>query len=337
MNEVNFSTSSTRRQFLAGALTSAGSLALAGNAMSTQKKYAPRIVCNMWYWTQLFSTPFQYISSSTHPLKAPPGKELVKSTGGYEWSDEQWYTALSDAQWAGYRRIEMVTTTVRFRPMEFILPLLKQYGLIINHIYYGGGLYPKEAAEKTIAGTIEEFDRCKPLKSQECLFDSWGAQSDEDLRTYYRSLDRIGREAADRGMKLCIHNHENPMRDNAKEWRGVLQNTDPALVSMCLDMDWAWQAGTDPFPLLYEAGDKGRLGGVHMRTQRDKLTDQTMEDGGDINFHKVADYLKKIEYDGILVEETEWMQDTKVTRSARENKMIARKWCEKVFGVSAKE
>jgi inosose dehydratase len=221
--------------------------------------------------------------------------------------------------------------------MEFILPLLKQYNLMIDHIYYGGGLYPTDVAEQTIAGTIEEFDRCRPLKSPECLFDSWGARSDEDFKTHCRSLDRLGREAADRGMKLCLHNHENPMADNAREWWKVLRNTDPALVFMCLDMDWAYQAGTDPFPLLYEAGDAGRLGAVHMRTQHDKISDQTMEDGGDIDYHKVADYLKKIKFDGALVEETARMQDTKVTRSARENKQLARIWCEKVFGVSARD
>jgi hypothetical protein len=37
-----------------------------------------------------------------------------------------------------------------------------------------------------------------------------------------------------------------------------------------------------------------------------------------------------------VVEETEWMEETKVTRSARENKKLARIWCEKAFGVSAK-
>ena len=99
-------------------------------------------------------------------------------------------------------------------------------------------------------------------------------------------------------MKLCVHNHQGPMRYGAKEWLGVVDNTDPALVSMCLDLDWTWQAGTDPFPLLYKAGDKGRLGALHMRTQHGMVTDQTMEDGGDIDFHKVADYLRKIEFDG---------------------------------------
>jgi hypothetical protein len=29
-----------------------------------------------------------------------------------------------------------------------------------------------------------------------------------------------------------------------------------------------------------------------MRTQHKKIADQTMEDGGDIDFHKVAAYLK---------------------------------------------
>ena len=72
-----------------------------------------------------------------------------------------------------------------------------------------------------------------------------------------------------------------------------------------------------------------------MRTQQNKTADQSMEDGGDIDFHKVAAYLKKIQFNGAVVEETEWMKKTKVTRTARENKKVARIWCEKVFGVSA--
>ncbi len=114
------------------------------------------------------------------------------------------------------------------------------------------------------------------------------------------------------------------MRYGAKEWIGVVNNTDPALVTMCLDLDWTWHAGTDPFPLLYMAGDKGRLGALHMRTQHKLITDQTMEDGGDIDFNKAAAYLRKIQFDGAVVEETEWMKETKVTRSARENKKLAR-------------
>ena len=335
---MEFFAETTRRQLLAG------TLALAGNALCAQKKYAPRIVCNTYYWVQLFSTPFRFISSRPDPLKAPPparepGQRPPQPTGGTIWTDEQWNTAFSDMQYAGYRRMELMSGTLMGKPIEDILALLNKYGLFVNHIWHSGPLYPAAARENTIARTVEVLERARPLKSPDFVFDPFGDRvplSDENARLQNEGLDRIGREVKDRGMKLSIHNHEGPMRYGAKEWLGVLRNTDPALVWMCLDLDWTYHAGTDPFPLLYEAGDKGRLGALHLRTQHKMITDQTMENGGDVDFHKAAAYLKKIRFDGALVEETEWMKETKVTRSPRENKRIARMWCEKVFAVSAK-
>ena len=63
----------TRRQLLAG------TLGLAGSSVSGQSKiYAPRIVCNMYYYVQLFSSPFRFISSHPDPLQtpAPAGMEV---------------------------------------------------------------------------------------------------------------------------------------------------------------------------------------------------------------------------------------------------------------------
>ena len=226
------------------------------------------------------------------------------------------------------------------KPIGDVQALLKQYGLVVNHLWHRRSAVSRGSRQrKPLPAAIEALERASPLNCPEFFFDPFGDRgplSDDDARMQNRGLDRIGRETKDRGMKLCVHNHEGPMRYDAKEWRGVVNNTDPALVSMCLDLDWTLHAGTDPLPLLYLAGDKGRLGAIHMRTQHKLITDQTMEDGGDIDFHKVADYLKKIQYDGPVVEETEWMKETKVTRSRRENKRVAREWCEKVFGVSAK-
>lgn len=334
MQKTGFPMAATRRQLLAG------SLGLAGIARAEQKKYAPRIVCNMFYWVQLFSTPFRYISSRPDPLKVPhpPPPPGPAPTGGLVWNDEQWNTALSDVKYAGYRRTEMMSRTVMAKPIEDVLALLKKYGLIVNHLWHDGPLYPAETGERTIAETVEILERSRPLKAPDFFFDPFrdrGPLSAEEARMQNRGLDRIGREARDRGMRLCVHNHEGPMRYGAKEWLGVLSHTDPALVTMCLDLDWTLHAGTDPVPLLYRAGDKGRLDAIHMRTQHKLITDQTMEDGGDIDFHKVAAYLKKIAFDGALVEETEWMKETKVTRSPRENKKVARIWCEEVFGVTA--
>jgi sugar phosphate isomerase/epimerase len=336
MTQSDFSFITTRRQLLAG------TLALAAGPLYAQKKYSPRIVCNVFHWVQLFSTPFRYVSSNPDPLKAsPPSPQAAQAqpTGGIVWTDAQWHQALSDVQYAGYRRMEMISQTVMAKPVEDVLALLEQYGLVVDHIWHPGPLYPAAAQEKTIRTSIEAMEWSKPLQCREFFFDPFGDRgplSDDEARMQNRGLDRIGREAKDRGMKMCVHNHEGPMRYGAKEWRGVLSHTDPALVFMCLDLDWTLHAGTDPFPLLYLAGDQGRLGAIHVRTQHKLITDQTMEDGGDIDFHKVAAYLKKIQFDGPAVEETAWMKETKVSRSSRENKRVAREWCEKVFGVSAK-
>lgn len=322
----------SRRQLLAG------TLAFTGNAVWAQKRYAPRLVCNTYYWNQAYSTPFRYIAARPDPLQGPQ-PPLPVATGGNVWTTEQWHTVCSDLKYAGYRRMELTDVTFLGTPIEISMAALNEYGIIIDHIWHSGPLYPAEVAEKTIASTTEMLDRAKPLKSP-CLFhDPFGDRgpiSDENARLQNRGLERIGRILKDRGMKLYVHNHQGPMRYGAKEWWGVVDNTDPALVSMCLDLDWTWQAGTDPFPLLYRAGDRGRIGALHLRTQHKMISDETMEEGGDIDFYKVADYLRKIRFDGILVEETEPMKKTKITRPLREDKRLARIWCERVFGVSAK-
>jgi sugar phosphate isomerase/epimerase len=319
-----------------------GTLGSAVHALGAGRKYAPLIVCNTYYWNQLFSTPYRFITAKPDPLIPNPDDKsrLVVSTGGTVWTDQEWNTALSDVQYAGYRRIEVLAQTLLAKPVEDLVGLLDKYGVIVNHIWHKGGLYPKDVAERTMEQTKAVLDTGSRLKTQYLFFDPFGDRgplSAENAREQNRGLDRIGREAKKHGMKLCMHNHQGPMRYGAKEWLGVLHDTDPDLVWICLDMDWTWQAGTDPFPLLYEAGDSGRLAALHLRTQRQRIADETMQDGGDIDYRKCARYLKKIRFDGVLVEETEWMKETKVTRPPRENKRIARMWCEKVFDASAKK
>src|SRR5689334_10161510 len=173
MNERNSSVALTRRRMIAG------SLMMAGAAQSAAaKKYAPRIVCNMYYYVQLFSTPFRFISSHPDPLKAsqPPVRPPAgqNPTGGMVWSREQWYTAFSDVQDAGYRRLEMMSATVLAKPIPEIQALLEQYGLMLNHVWHSGRLYPADAADTTISKTIELLDYVKPLKPPEFFFDPFG-------------------------------------------------------------------------------------------------------------------------------------------------------------------
>jgi len=203
MNRTDFSLPGTRRQLLAGAL------ALAGNNTFAQKKYAPRIVLQHVLLGTVVLDSVSLHCFETGPLKLPqparqPGQQPARQApaGGIVWTDEQWNTALSDVQYAGYRRMELLSDTVMGKPAEDILALLNKYGLLVNHVWQGGPLYPAPVAEKTIARVVEVLERSRPLKSPEYFFDPFGDRgplSDEDARTQNRSLDRIGREAKDAG------------------------------------------------------------------------------------------------------------------------------------------
>ena len=110
----------------------AGAVASASAAVCAQKKYKPRIVCNMYYWVQLFSTPYRYIASHPDPLKnSDRSKPLSQPApkGGMVWTEEQWNSAFADVQYAGYSRMEMLSGTVLAKPVEDIKALLAKYGL----------------------------------------------------------------------------------------------------------------------------------------------------------------------------------------------------------------
>ena len=97
------------------------------------------------------------------------------------WTDEQWNSVCSDMQYAGYRRMELTDATFLGTPIEVIQAALDKYGVLVDHIWHSGPLYPSQVAEKTIASTIEMLDRAKPLKSP-CLFHRSIRRPGPDLR-----------------------------------------------------------------------------------------------------------------------------------------------------------
>jgi sugar phosphate isomerase/epimerase len=54
---------------------------------------------------------------------------------------------------------------------------------------------------------------------------------------------------------------------------------------------------------------------------------------GDIDYQKVADYLRKISFNGYLVVELAYERGTQITRSLDEDLRLSRLYTEKVFGL----
>jgi sugar phosphate isomerase/epimerase len=297
----------TRRELLAGAAVSLPIPSGAANA-----KYDPRLVANTYIWVQ-----------------------QIQKTGRAP--ADVWAEAFPAIRRAGYRRVELMAPSLRPPLAGQTASLLGEYGLLLNDIYNGVSLHTPEAAGKSLEESLQVADAARALGTRIFLADlnpkaNRERKSGEELANEARYLDEFGRELRSRGMELHLHNHDDPMRDGAREWRYVLRNTDPGLVSFCLDMDWAWNGGEDPFPLLCECGDRLRM--LHLRTQRDKVWTEALEDGGDIDWGKAATHLRKLRYDGCLVVELAHRPATVVTRGVEENLRVSRLWAERVFGLS---
>ena len=292
----------TRRQVLAGAAALA----------AANKKYYPLLVSNTYIWVQ-----------QIQKTGKPPA--------------EVWSEAFPAIQRAGYHRVELMAPSLRPPLRDLTVSLLKKHDLQLNDIYNGLSIYEPEAARRSIDETLEIAWIARGIGTRILLADlnakpKRERKSDAELANEAKYLNELGKQVQSRGMELYLHNHDDPMRDGAREWRYVLHHTDPKLVSFCLDMDWAWNGGEDPFPLLYECSSRLRM--LHLRTQRNKVWTEALEDGGDIDWRKVAAHLRKIRFDGCLVVELAHRPATTVTRTVEEDIRASRLWAEKVFGLT---
>jgi inosose dehydratase len=147
-----------------------------------------------------------------------------------------------------------------------------------------------------------------------------------------RALDQLGQTLSREGFELRVHHHSPEMADNAREWRHILNHTDPKYVWLCLDLDWIHQGDQDPISLLKEANS--RVKEIHVRNSRNRLWLESVQDG-DIDYAAVAAYLKGAQLSPLIVVELAYKQNTVVTRSLVEDLRVSRLYTERVFGFEA--
>ncbi len=105
-------------------------------------------------------------------------------------------------------------------------------------------------------------------------------QTLDDYRRVAEGFNEVGLALREAGFQLAYHNHDfefEPM-DSQVPFDVLLEETDPDLVQIELDLFWTIHGGGDPFD--YFARYPGRFPMVHVK---DRLTDGTMVDVGDGN------------------------------------------------------
>jgi sugar phosphate isomerase/epimerase len=86
-----------------------------------------------------------------------------------------------------------------------------------------------------------------------------------EYRLIADQLNQAGRGAASHGMKfaLLFHNHELLPQDGSSGFAELMKHTDPALVSLEVDVYWIAQAGLDPAAFLRQHKDRIKL--LHLK------------------------------------------------------------------------
>jgi inosose dehydratase len=196
-------------------------------------------------------------------------------------------------------------------------------------------MHQQEAAERTIAHAIDIGGFCKAFGCRAVVNNPdpkrpAAPKTDSELDLQAQLLNRMGRELKPAGLRFYVHHHSPEMADNAREWHHILKNTDPELVSLCVDLDWVHQGGQDPMALLEEAGS--RAAELHLRNAHDKLWLEALSDG-DIDYRKVSAYLNRQKLKPLLVVELAYQPDTAITRPLVDDLRLSREYAERVFGL----
>jgi inosose dehydratase len=289
----------TRRDLLAAMATAAPALGA-----------RPALAAQFYIWTQHFQS-----------------RKMTLAEGVAE--------ALAATRRAGYRRVELMSPFFQGAVREKTLAALRQHRLEVPIVYSGGPMHQPALAEKSIADTLQLADTVKGAGARIINFNpspkpKRERKSDEELDTQARYVNQLAAELDQRGMRLHLHHHDPEMAENAREWRHLLASTNPKLVSLCLDVHWVYRGQQDPMRLLEESG--ARLGSLHLRNSKQGVWTEAFEDG-DIDYSKVAAYLKRTRFAGALVVELAYEKNTAITRSLEEDLRRSRVFAQKVFGV----
>ena len=215
---------------------------------------------------------------------------------------------------------------------ETLQDLLDEYHLKMVAAYTPGTMHDQARADEAIQ-TILRKARIGARHGLQLVIinpdQTPKPKTDEELKVQVKNLNRLGAELKKIGLKLAVHQHDQPMQEGAREWYYDLRNTEPDKVSICLDVHWILRGGQDPYQLVKDAGK--RIADLHLRNSVEGHWTESLGEG-EIDYQRVADILKSFDYQGYLTVELAREKGTVVTKSLLENLKDSRAYVKKVFG-----
>jgi len=155
-----------------------------------------------------------------------------------------------------------------------------------------------------------------------------------EVDKYIASCHKIGEICNKYGVTLCLHPHSNTSIFNEESIEYFVKNSDPKLVSLCLDTAHVTLAGMHAPTIFDKYGD--RIGYVHLK---DLDPDQTLNPEwpmkrfralgqGTVDLKGVINALKKHNYAGVVCVELDYQRVNNY-----ESAMVTRKYIDAVLGM----
>ena len=240
------------------------------------------------------------------------------------------------ARQAGFRNIELNPAFLAPELRGRVVSILRSQKLSMPSVYVGGALHDRASAQATIAKASEMAEICRPFGCTAIVNNpdpkpGGALKTDSELAVQADSLNRLGHLLAQKGFELRVHHHTPQLENQAREWRHILNHTDPASVALCVDVDWAYEGGFDPLSFLSEAGP--RVKEIHVRSARNKIWLEDLEDS-DIDYYQIAVYLQREQMYPLIVVELAYRTNTVITRPLEQDLQLSRSYAERVFGLA---
>lgn len=144
--------------------------------------------------------------------------------------------------------------------------------------------------------------------------------NEEEWQKLTTGLNRLGKIAKIKGMKLTFHHHMGTVVQTEEEIDRLMSETDPKYVSLLFDSGHLSFAGIDPEKVLMK--HVSRVGHVHLKDLRKAVVEQSRKEGwsflkgvragtftvpgdGDVDFAPIFRILEDADYQGWVVVEAE--------------------------------
>ncbi len=128
-----------------------------------------------------------------------------------------------------------------------------------------------------------------------------GRVAGDDLAQKVAGLQDAARYCRGRGLALAYHNHGPEFDASGAEIAGLIERTDPALVSFLVDCGWAYRAGVDLAAFFTK--HRTRIAGLHLRDF--KAEQQVPLGQGEVNWAPLAAAIRAASWDGWVMAEEE--------------------------------